>query len=64
MTHYISGLKREDTRPESVICREKLLYILESAYPNVLAVEDLVRYEPGMLWTVSVFTEKNMIEIW
>lgn len=37
------GFKKEDTRPIEEIVREKLLTILESAYPNVLAVEDLVR---------------------
>ncbi|ESO86794.1 hypothetical protein LOTGIDRAFT_128403, partial [Lottia gigantea] len=37
------GFRREDLRPQTEICREKLLHILESAYPNVLAVEDLVR---------------------
>ena len=38
-----SGFKKEDTRPVEEIVREKLLTVLESAYPNVLAVEDLVR---------------------
>ncbi|XP_041371438.1 uncharacterized protein LOC121384991 isoform X2 [Gigantopelta aegis] len=37
------GLPKEDTRPTEQIVREKLLTVLESAYPNVLAVEDLVR---------------------
>lgn len=37
------GFAKEDTRPIEEIVREKLLTILESAYPNVLAVEDLVR---------------------
>ncbi|XP_071101629.1 uncharacterized protein [Haliotis cracherodii] len=37
------GLMREDTRPTEEIVREKILTVLESAYPNVLAVEDLVR---------------------
>ncbi|XP_067648626.1 uncharacterized protein [Haliotis asinina] len=37
------GLMKEDTRPKEEIVREKILTVLESAYPNVLAVEDLVR---------------------
>ncbi|XP_076437063.1 uncharacterized protein LOC143276450 isoform X2 [Babylonia areolata] len=37
------GFKKEDTRPIEEIVREKLLTVLESAYPNVLSVEDLVR---------------------
>lgn len=37
------GFKKEDTRPVEEIVREKLLTVLESAYPNVLAVEDLMR---------------------
>lgn len=39
----VAGLMREDTRPTEEIVREKILTVLESAYPNVLAVEDLVR---------------------
>ena len=39
----ISGFRKEDTRPIEEIVREKLLTVLESAYPNVLSVEDLVR---------------------
>ena len=39
-----AGLTKEDTRPVEVIVREKLLTLLESAYPNVLAVEDLTRW--------------------
>ena len=41
---YISGLQKEDLRPHEEIVREKLLQVLESAYPNVLSVEDLMRY--------------------
>ncbi|KAK6180884.1 hypothetical protein SNE40_008854 [Patella caerulea] len=37
------GFNKEDLRPQTEIVREKLLNILESAYPNVLAVEDLIR---------------------
>ncbi|KAL4228404.1 hypothetical protein ACF0H5_011452 [Mactra antiquata] len=40
---YFPGLVKEDTRPVEEIVREKLLHVLESAYPNILAVEDLVR---------------------
>ncbi|XP_021380246.1 uncharacterized protein LOC110467415 isoform X2 [Mizuhopecten yessoensis] len=39
----IFGLNREDKRPTEDIVREKMLHILESAYPNVLEVEDLIR---------------------
>ncbi|XP_069121899.1 uncharacterized protein [Argopecten irradians] len=39
----IFGLNKEDTRPVEEIVREKMLHILESAYPNVLEVEDLIR---------------------
>ncbi|XP_012940399.1 uncharacterized protein LOC101864404 isoform X2 [Aplysia californica] len=37
------GFNKVDTRPIEEIVREKLLTVLESAYPNVLSVEDLVR---------------------
>ncbi|XP_025078923.1 uncharacterized protein LOC112555000 isoform X3 [Pomacea canaliculata] len=37
------GFAKEDTRPVEEIVREKLLTVLESAYPNVLSVEDLTR---------------------
>ncbi|KAL5010809.1 hypothetical protein ScPMuIL_013114 [Solemya velum] len=37
------GLNKEDIRPKEEIVREKLLHVLESAYPNIMAVEDLVR---------------------
>ncbi|XP_033732370.1 uncharacterized protein LOC117321873 isoform X2 [Pecten maximus] len=37
------GLNKEDKRPVEEIVREKMLHILESAYPNVLEVEDLIR---------------------
>ena len=42
------GLQKEDLRPIEEIVREKLLQILESAYPNVLSVEDLCRYVADM----------------
>lgn len=37
------GIAKEDKRPIEEIVREKILQVLESAYPNVLEVEDLVR---------------------
>ncbi|KAI8767446.1 hypothetical protein BgiBS90_029594, partial [Biomphalaria glabrata] len=37
------GFNKRDDRPIEEIIREKLLTLLESAYPNVLSVEDLVR---------------------
>ncbi|KAL8608000.1 hypothetical protein ACOMHN_023816 [Nucella lapillus] len=37
------GMRKKDTRPIEDIVREKLLTVLESAYPNVLSVEDLIR---------------------
>ncbi|RUS74421.1 hypothetical protein EGW08_017815 [Elysia chlorotica] len=37
------GYNKVDNRPIEEIVREKLLTVLESAYPNVLSVEDLVR---------------------
>lgn len=37
------GLQKVDNRPPEEIINEKLLHILESAYPNILAVEDLIR---------------------
>lgn len=46
------GIKKEDKRPPEEILREKLLQILESAYPNVLEVEDLIRItnaDPAMV---------------
>ncbi|XP_053408741.1 uncharacterized protein LOC123559375 isoform X2 [Mercenaria mercenaria] len=39
----LMGLTRHDPRPWEEIVREKLLHVLESAYPNILSVEDLVR---------------------
>ncbi|XP_022338158.2 uncharacterized protein LOC111133782 isoform X3 [Crassostrea virginica] len=41
------GLAKEDKRPIEEIIREKILQVLESAYPNVLEVEDLVRITQG-----------------
>jgi len=43
---------KEDTRPIEEIVREKLLHCLESAYPNILAVEDLVRIVNAEEWLV------------
>ncbi|XP_036359488.1 uncharacterized protein LOC115212809 isoform X46 [Octopus sinensis] len=39
----IVGLPKIDNRPKDEILREKMLHILESAYPNILAVEDICR---------------------
>lgn len=39
----LTGFNKVDNRPIEEIVREKLLTLLESAYPNVLSVEDLVR---------------------
>ena len=41
---FFAGLQKEDLRPREEIVRDKLLQVLESAYPNVLSVEDLMRY--------------------
>ena len=41
--YFSSGTSSKDTRPQEDIVREKVLTVLESAYPNVLEVEDLVR---------------------
>ncbi|XP_076092610.1 uncharacterized protein LOC143064006 isoform X2 [Mytilus galloprovincialis] len=46
------GINKEDKRSEEEKLREKLLQILESAYPNVLEVEDLIRItnaDPAMV---------------
>lgn len=46
------GITKEDKRSQEEILREKLLTILESAYPNVLEVEDLIRItgaDPAMV---------------
>lgn len=48
------GFKKEDTRPIEEIIREKLLTILESAYPNVLSVEDLLRITSADEATVTL----------
>lgn len=37
------GFNKEDTRTQEEIVREKLLQVLESAYPNILAIEDIIR---------------------
>ncbi|XP_060607591.1 uncharacterized protein LOC132759763 isoform X2 [Ruditapes philippinarum] len=37
------GITKQDLRPWEEIVREKLLHVLESAYPNILSVEDLIR---------------------
>lgn len=42
------GLEKKDTRPIEEIVRERILQILESAYPNILAVEDLLRIIEGV----------------
>lgn len=39
-----TGVEKVDTRPKDVIVQEQLLLTLESAYPNILPVEDLARY--------------------
>ena len=39
----VSGYNKVDNRPIEEIVREKLLTVLESAYPNVLSMEDLIR---------------------
>jgi hypothetical protein len=41
--YQLTGINKVDKRSEEEILREKLLQILESAYPNVLEVEDLTR---------------------
>ena len=41
--YVISGVAKVDTRPIYEIVREKLLQVFESAYPNILSVEDLYR---------------------
>lgn len=40
---YSTGFNKVDDRPVEEIVREKLLTVLESAYPNVLSVEDLIK---------------------
>ncbi|XP_052805319.1 uncharacterized protein LOC128234829 [Mya arenaria] len=40
---HFAFAKVKDSRPVYEIVREKLLTILESAYPNILTVEDLIR---------------------
>ncbi|KAK7092325.1 uncharacterized protein [Littorina saxatilis] len=59
------GFTKEDTRPVEEIVREKLLTILESAYPNVLAVEDLVRItaseEPIVLLQLQELRSRELI---
>jgi nucleoside phosphorylase len=37
------GITKEDKRPRHLIVQEQLLITLESAYPNILPVEDLAR---------------------
>ncbi|XP_064595166.1 uncharacterized protein LOC135461847 isoform X2 [Liolophura sinensis] len=37
------GFNKEDTRSQEEIVREKILQVLESAYPNILVVEDIIR---------------------
>lgn len=41
--YQLTGINKQDKRSEEEILREKLLHILESAYPNVLEVEDVIR---------------------
>jgi hypothetical protein len=39
-----SGTIKQDLRPWEEIVREMLLHVLESVYPNILSVKDLIRY--------------------
>lgn len=41
--YQLTGINKVDKIFEEEILREKLLQILESAYPNVMEVEDLTR---------------------
>lgn len=51
----MTGIAKEDKRPIEEIVREKILQVLESAYPNVLEVEDLVRYSNNLNKFSQVF---------
>ncbi|BFZ22499.1 hypothetical protein BsWGS_25538 [Bradybaena similaris] len=48
------GFNKVDNRPMEEIVREKLLTVLESAYPNVLSVEDLVRITAADISVVNL----------
>ncbi|CAH1774230.1 unnamed protein product [Owenia fusiformis] len=58
--------KKVDTRPKEVIMQENLLQILESAYPNILHMEDLVKITGSVEETfihqqLLVLQEKGLI---
>lgn len=61
-----SGLPTKDTRPRHVIVQEHLLMTLESAYPNILPVEDLAKMMEGDEQTVQeqlkMLEGKNLIK--
>lgn len=60
------GIPKEDTRPRQVIVQEQLLLTLESAYPNILPMEDLVQMtgaEPAMVKDVLLSLQgKDLIK--
>lgn len=59
----LAGFNKVDDRPIEEIVREKLLTVLESAYPNVLSVEDLVRYDSIHPPKSSTFLLKGFIHL-
>ncbi|XP_060580810.1 uncharacterized protein LOC132737529 [Ruditapes philippinarum] len=40
-----TGTTKQDLRPWEEIVREMLLHVLESVYPNILSVKDLIRID-------------------
>ena len=43
------AMEKVDERPKEVLVQDHLLVTLESAYPNILPMEDLAKYVPS-LW--------------
>ena len=45
------AMEKVDERPKEVLVQDHLLVTLESAYPNILPMEDLAKYVPSLwLW--------------
>jgi nucleoside phosphorylase len=59
------GLDREDTRPREQVMQEQVLHTLESAYPNIMPLEDLAKLtncdEMMVSATLDMLQGRNLI---
>lgn len=58
--------QKEDTRPKEIIMQDQVLHTLESAYPNILPMEDLLRFTDGDMSMVQeqlqILKGRNLIK--